>query len=403
MVSLQEVLDKCPNNECYLLKDIYLAPLVINRPCKIYGNGAVVLCREDANIQVKSENVEFNDLCIEPDNRETCATPLIQCRNDTIFNNVIVRGMIDNGTSINDDKDLPSVLDLGDFRSEMENTFFMDLTVGEDCILSCTTQSIKITPNRLKMGKNIITLRTTKVRNDVIIYTKLLLTGVATREIVVRGRALNTADIHNESDLTRYDGSESALKESIRINALPPNIKENKLAVLKKGQRFLINGSNSEVKLQLAYENKAKQFDVDGYVFLLDETGKAGKDNNLIFWGNKSSEDGSVIMTDDGAESFFSISLDKVSDSIKKIAVCYSIYGDNASETFRYVIQPYIRIFVDGIENERYYMSDLQNEKTIVAVELYLHKGCWKLSCIGSGYRNGLKKLCEEYGLEVTD
>ena len=403
MVLLQDVLDKCSDNECHLSKDIYLAPLVVDRPCTIHGNGAVILCRGGADIQVRSGNVIFRDLYIEPEERETGADPLIRCKADTVFQNVIVRGAIDHETGTDDDRELPAVFDLGDFKANEENTFSLELEVKKDCDLGCTADCIRVIPERLSAGKNLITLKTDEIRNDVVIYAKLLLRGVATREIVLRGRALAGADVHTDTAPVDPAKDESIVKNSSLIGALPPSVEENRLPSLKKGQRVAIDSIASEVKIQIANAGMQKALEVDGYAFLLDEAGKARRDADLIFWGNKASEDGSVSLSEDAAGGFFSIAVGKVPDQIRKIAFCYSIYGEDPSETFRYVKDPYVRIFVDGIETERYDMTDLQNEKTVVAVELYRYKESWKIGCVGSGYRDGLKRLCESYGLEVAD
>ena len=45
--------------------------------------------------------------------------------------------------------------------------------------------------------------------------------------------------------------------------------------------------------------------------------------------------------------------------------------------------------------------EDLSVEKTLVAVEVYRYKGQWKLNFVASGYRDGLRRLCESYGVEV--
>lgn len=407
MKSLQAELDNCQNSEIHLTKEIYLAPVVITRSCRIHGNGAVILCRENEDIKIQADNVELNNLIIEPEDRDKCVKPLVQCKQDTVFKNVIIHGTVSDGFNTNDDSELPSVFDLGEFKADTANTFSMELTVDEACTISSTASCIKVVPEQLNQGKNVIELSTSEIRDEVLIYAKLLLVGKVTREIIVRGKAANSAVAHNDSVVTGQVDFADAFNDSLTVNLLPPNVKENKLNILKKGQRTTIGSSgssgssNSEVKIQLAFDNKTKPFDIDGYVFLLDEQGKTHGDNNLIFWGNKVSDDGAVIMTDTGTETFFSVHLDKVSESIKKIDICYSIYGDDVTETFRYVENPYIRFLVDGIEQERFPLTDLQTEKTIVAVEIYRYKGDWKLNCIGSGFRDGLKRLCEEYGLEV--
>lgn len=401
MIFLQEVLDNCLGHECYLMNEVYYAPIIISRPCNIYGNGAIILCRDSDDIQINSDHVVLNDLYILRDAKGKCAIPLIQCKDDTTFSNVIVHGIIDNGSRMYDDNPLPPLLDLGEFKSEVENSFSYELIVDEECELSSTANCIEITPKHLTVGKNRITIRTDRLNPDVMIYAYLLLAGMVTREILITGVSRKTAEIRRESTLSAYDGSNRVLSEDFLKNELPPNIIGNNLALMKKGQRLIIGNMVSEMRIQLAYDRKSKEMDIDGYLFLLDDSEKARGDNDLIYWNNKTSSCNAVHIVDEGENSFFSVCPNKLPEYVKKIAVCYSIYGNDDSQTFSSVSNPYIRIILDGVENDRYYMPDLQIEKTIIAVEIYLHKGVWKLRCVGSGYRDGLIALCNEYGIEV--
>jgi len=297
---------------------------------------------------------------------------------------------------------MESYFNIGSFKAETKNNYLIELIVDEECDVFCNSPSITIYPEHLQKGINKITVEIEEIRNEVIIYAKLIITGREEKEIIINGIALDNADIHNEKFLLIGDEQKNDSNNNVYVDALPPDVKENRLDILKKGQRMIIGNTVSELKIQLAFDKK-KPLDIDGYVFLLDDYGKVNKDTNLVYWGNKTSEDGAVLLSYTDSNSYFLIKPNKISDEIKRISVCYSIYGKDITETFRYVIRPYIRIITNGIEEKRYYISELQDEKTIVAVEIFLYEGLWRLSCVGSGYRNGLKRLCEEYGLEVDD
>ena len=88
---------------------------------------------------------------------------------------------------------------------------------------------------------------------------------------------------------------------------------------------------------------------------------------------------------------------------MERLAICYSIYesGEGASPTFAQVQEPLLRIFAGEEEVFRLKLEDLRVEKTLVAVEVYRYKGQWKLNFVGAGYRDGLRRLCESYGVEV--
>ena len=65
------------------------------------------------------------------------------------------------------------------------------------------------------------------------------------------------------------------------------------------------------------------------------------------------------------------------------------------------VSSPAIRVFCHDKEVFRFELKDLSEETTVVAAEIYQYKGQWKMSFVGSGYRSGLKQLCESYGVNV--
>lgn len=46
-------------------------------------------------------------------------------------------------------------------------------------------------------------------------------------------------------------------------------------------------------------------------------------------------------------------------------------------------------------------LDRISREKTLVGIELYRHRGAWKMKGVGSGYNDGLRRLCESYGIEV--
>ena len=59
-------------------------------------------------------------------------------------------------------------------------------------------------------------------------------------------------------------------------------------------------------------------------------------------------------------------------------------------------------IRADG-ERVSFLMEGLTAEATVVAMEFYLYKGEWKISAVGAGYKDGMAKLCNRYGIEVVD
>ena len=65
--------------------------------------------------------------------------------------------------------------------------------------------------------------------------------------------------------------------------------------------------------------------------------------------------------------------------------------------------EPVVHIYRGRQEIYRYAMEGLSQEKSILALELYRYQGIWKLKIVGAGYVDGIRKLCEDYGVEVED
>ena len=91
----------------------------------------------------------------------------------------------------------------------------------------------------------------------------------------------------------------------------------------------------------------------------------------------------------------------KIKSPVTKIAVCYVIYQDN-NVIKNFSMVSHSTVWVWGRKGIYYFpISNLKTEKAIVALELYRHNNEWKLNFIGSGYKDGVEKLCYDYGVEI--
>ncbi|KRV49225.1 export associated protein [Wenjunlia vitaminophila] len=73
---------------------------------------------------------------------------------------------------------------------------------------------------------------------------------------------------------------------------------------------------------------------------------------------------------------------------------------DGAPRTFGAVAAPFVAITgLDGTEIATYTITDLDAESAVVAVELYLRKGSWKVRAVGQGYAGGLAAMLQDQGL----
>ena len=155
--------------------------------------------------------------------------------------------------------------------------------------------------------------------------------------------------------------------------------------------------------LRIAFDwaGASRAVDLDGYVFLLRGDGKVSGDHDLIFFSNPESETGCVKVTASDEKPLVLLELEKAPAWTQKIAVCFSIYGNNPAENFSLVEKPCLRLFGREGESCRFAMDGLGVEKTVVALEVYRYKGEWRVNFVGAGYQSGLETLCRRYGVDV--
>ena len=400
MIQLQDIIDKCDEHECHLSKGIYIAPLIISHPCKIYGDGSIIIISAKKKVEIRSSGVELYDLRIESESNTDDFNFI--CQSDTKFYNVIFKGDFVVGSQVVKDV-YPSIVNLGLFNSDSDNSYQFELISCEDCSIICDAADITIVPEQIKRGQNTISIHLENIRSGTTLYTKIKLVGTVTREILIHGEADSNAPLHTSSIISLATSDSCfASVHSPPIIALPPDCSGNKITKLQRGQRIQLSRCD-ELKIKLDMRSNKRNLDVDGYAFLLGENGKVLKEQDLIFWGNKETDNSSIKLIESDSESYFGVKIGELDDSISKVVICYSIYGDDPNETFNLIPDPFVRLFVNEIEVFRFELLNLNREKTIVAIEIYRRNDSWRLSCVGSGYQAGLRRMCEDYGIEVAD
>ncbi|MGN0537636.1 MAG: TerD family protein, partial [Acutalibacteraceae bacterium] len=197
-------------------------------------------------------------------------------------------------------------------------------------------------------------------------------------------------------------GQQPQVQATPSPTVVSPLAEDKNVTWLNAGQRISLQEIQNQ-PLRIAYfHNHSKiKVDMDSYVFMLGGNGKVSRDEDMIFFGNEISADRSVKVSKDDDMPIVLIDLNKVSPSVEKIAITYSIYGDESRMNFSLIDEPIMRIFSGVKEVYRFRLKDLNLEKTVVATEIYRYKGAWKFNCVGGGYNDGLKKLCESYGVHI--
>jgi len=153
-------------------------------------------------------------------------------------------------------------------------------------------------------------------------------------------------------------------------------------------------------------------FDLDASVFMLKADGRVRMAQDLIFYNNRQSIDGSVYHHGDnltgageGDDEQLSVDLTRVPQEIQKIVCVVSIYEAEArGQNFGMVNRAFIRV-VNADNTQEIVRFDLTEEASMfncmVFGEVYRYNGEWKFRAIGQGVPGGLKACGPMFGISM--
>jgi putative tellurium resistance protein len=192
---------------------------------------------------------------------------------------------------------------------------------------------------------------------------------------------------------------------------------------LQKGQKIDLTKGNpglSKLLIGLGWDTNrysgGSDFDLDATVFLLKGDNKVSSNQDFVYYGNLKHSSGSIEHMGDnltggniGDDEQIKVELSRVPNNIERIAVAVTIYdAEKRNQNFGQVSNAYIRI-VDSTTNSEILRYDLGEdfsfETSVIVGEIYRYKGEWKFTAVGSGFKGGLKSLCQNFGvnLEIKD
>ena len=188
---------------------------------------------------------------------------------------------------------------------------------------------------------------------------------------------------------------------------------------LFKGQKVDLTKGNpglSKIIVGLGWDvNKydgGSAFDLDTAAFMLGTNGKVQSDSDFVFYNNLKHSSGSVQHMGDnltgageGDDEQIKVELSKVPANVDKIAFTATIHeAEERKQNFGQVSNAYIRI-IDEAKNAELIRYDLGEdfsiETAVVVGELYRQGSEWKFNAIGSGFKGGLRALCQNFGVNV--
>lgn len=406
MEKIQEQFNSNSDGSFVLTPGEYEGPLVVDRACVIDGRQSTLWANYGPVLLISVPNVTVKNLRIEVTGSPTDENARIAIKTSdpyTKLENIEVRGNVIGLPQEAESWDLPGIISLGEFASNKGNTFTVRLQAPSEAALDSKVKDLRISPTHLSIGQNSLILTTDELRDNTILYGEIMVRSAVSRRIYVIGKALKDAPVHDVA-LPVISGPTVSLPVQMDPPAevIAPQVADTNVQLIKRGQRISVKElQSSQIKIIYEHQSAASGMDIDSYCFMLRDNGKVSCDEDLIFFGNTEAADHSIKSTSADSKPLVLIDLEKVNAAVSKIAVCYSIYGDDSSQNFSRVSSPMIRIFGGDKEVFRFDLKDLTKEKTVVAVEIYRYKGEWKMNFVGAGYNSGLRQLCEGYGVAV--
>ncbi|TXD98318.1 tellurium resistance protein TerA [Psychrobacter frigidicola] len=161
----------------------------------------------------------------------------------------------------------------------------------------------------------------------------------------------------------------------------------------------LIAGANAPLPNDNISVRILSQNSIDCAAYRLTPDGKVRGDGDMIFYGQKSSDDNSVSFRGHDSDGFFDINLPAQPANIDKIALAFS-----SAQTLAQIGDVDIQV----LQGSQVVLTCQLNatgrsEKAIILAECYRRQGSWKFRFIAQGFNGGLKPLSEHFGVEIAD
>lgn len=394
-------------------------PVVIDRPLRLTGNNTTVWARHGSVIEITSPGVAIEGLRVEITEGELSENA-ITARCPADVRDIEVLGTVTGFGAEDGAAELPRTIALGELSASEDNTFRMTVDIPAPARILCRLSGVSFLPEELPAGRSEVTLTVRGSGVSALIYTELLIQSRFRRRIYLTGRFTSGAPAVQDRVLfsaqpvtraaagaaaapARVPSAVTAVRKSSTdvitdVGAKP--LPDAPLLHMTRGQRVPAGQYTGDRFSVYLTGEKLAPLDIDPYVFMLDENERSIGDGGFVFFGNELSPDEAVrYYPDDG---HISVDLSMVSPRVKRITVAYSVYSGDSRKNFSLVRAPMMSLFAQDKERVQFPITDMTDEVTLVGMEFYIYKGEWRISAVGSGFRDGLVKLCNRYGIEVS-
>ena len=415
-MSIQDIYDAA-GAVCQLSPGEYEGPLRLTRPGVLDGGGCTLWASEGPVLSVAGTGVTVKNIRVELTGKASDIAIRTDAP-DTRLENVIVRGNLAGFQAEQGAWRLPKCLTLGDFASDAENAWLVELTVGDVTQVRSLIKGVVIEPAVIPKGEASILVKTGSLVDGTFIFGDIeLASPLASRRLCVTGRAKRNGTRHTETLQTQPSaqpgaGSPACYSDagdvipSLDLQPKPEPAGSKAQALrLQRGQRLAASSGEAwTLSLDFAgWRGNMSDLSVDAYLFLLGQDGKVRSDDDLFFFGHAEGKGISVGEADGFPQ--MKVDLSALPEDVQRLVAAFAIYSEPGDpmasrRNFSLLDRPAFKVRTGGDAWELP-LADLSIERCLAAGEFYRHQGRWKLRIIGQGYADGLERLCETYGVQV--
>lgn len=174
---------------------------------------------------------------------------------------------------------------------------------------------------------------------------------------------------------------------------------------VSKGQNVVLPATVGQVQVRLNFRTPPNsELDLDVVALLLGPDRRVRSDQDMVFYNQPWSADGSVVLTgksiDEGSGSDSAvIDLEALSSEIDCVAVVATVDGGGFDDLHHLEVE-----LLDGADPVvTYTAADLTTERAVLLAEVYRRGEEWKFRAVGQGWDSGLAGLATDFGISVDE
>lgn len=437
-IDIQKLLDNPKGGVVNLPCGEFEGRFFIRKSCTVNGGGALLWNSSGPVLVIEADGVSVNNLKAEltSDNIPEQQYISVYCRGkNAVFSEVEVNGSVLGIQGEEQYWGFPKMLDLGRLPAERGESFSVEIYSPVEAEIRCGIYDVKLSQDTLSKGYNNITVTAGKFRSGSIIYGNIFITSSVTgitRKIFISGEAggadepspqnymlysvdreapynyqkmLDGLDMASLSAMPAPDSERVVLTEEERNPKRSERLNYSKAdeTEIFSGRRIPL--APREYRIELLCRGMRMKLDIDAYLFMLNDRGNVGGNNDMIFFGNMQSPCGSVRYMNDSANGERAMFIDfrSIPADVNHMTLLFSIYGDKHWQQFSKLIDGEISFLCENGVRMRMKLEKNINCRTILACGFERVDGVWELVPSGKGVAMKLSDICKSYGVIVAD